>query len=54
MHPEEFGLCYPQNSKASDVYAFGMLAWEASVSMGYFKLFARMTSVGFYWTCHVS
>ena len=32
MYPEEFGLSHPQNSKASDVYAFGVLAWEARVS----------------------
>lgn len=32
MYPGEFGLSHPQNSKASDIYAFGVLAWEARVS----------------------
>lgn len=31
-YSEEFGLSYPQNPKATDVYAFGVLAWEARVS----------------------
>ena len=31
MHPEEFGFSSPRNSKAADVYAFGVLAWEARV-----------------------
>jgi serine/threonine protein kinase len=29
MRPEEYGFPYPQNSKASDIYAFGVLALEA-------------------------
>lgn len=31
IHPEEFGLSFPRNSKASDIYAFGVLALEAGV-----------------------
>jgi len=33
MCPEEFGLSYPRNSKAGDVYAFGILVWEVRVFM---------------------
>ena len=35
MHPEELGLSHPQNSKASDMYSFGVLAWEARVSRNF-------------------
>lgn len=31
VHPEEFGLSGSPNLKACDVYAFGMLSWEARV-----------------------
>jgi hypothetical protein len=40
MYPEELGLSYPRNSKASDVYAFGVLAWEASVFTEFCKSLA--------------
>lgn len=30
-YPEELGLSHPQTSKASDIYAFGILAWEVRV-----------------------
>lgn len=32
IYPEEFGLSHPQISKASDIYALGVLAWEVRVS----------------------
>jgi len=31
MDPEEFGLAHPHATKASDIYAFSVLAWEARV-----------------------
>lgn len=45
--PERFGLGYPHGTKASDVYAFGVLAWEVSVSMEFSKPRIRATSLGF-------
>lgn len=53
MYPQEFGLSCPRNSKPGDVYAFGVLAWEARVLVEHSKALAKTTSLGFYWACHV-
>ena len=53
MCPEEFGLSYPRNTKASDIYAFGVLAWEARIFVDLSELPAEVTSLDFYWTCCV-
>ncbi|KAF9644612.1 kinase-like protein [Thelephora ganbajun] len=37
IYPEEFGLSYPQNSKASDIHAFGVLAWEVFTGRAVFS-----------------
>jgi len=47
MHPEEFGLSHPRTTKASDVYAFGVLAWEARVFTEIHQSLAETTSLGF-------
>ena len=49
-YPEEYGLSHPENSKASDIYAFGVLAWEARDFMKLSKSLAETTSLGFHWT----
>lgn len=50
MHPEEFGLSYPHTTKASDIYAFGVLAWEVRVSTKFPKSLAGTNSLGFHGT----
>ena len=50
IYPEEFGLSYPHNTKASDIHAFGVLAWEARVFAEFPKLLTRITPLGFHGT----
>lgn len=55
MHPEEFGLSHPHiATKASDIYAFGVLAWEVRVLTELPKLLAETTSVGFHGASYLS
>ena len=47
MCPQEFGLSFPYNSKPSDIFAFGVLAWEASVFIEFSELLAKMNLARF-------
>ena len=50
MHPEEFGLSHPHTTKASDIYAFGVLAWEVRVFTKRPRSLVGTTSLGFHGT----